>query len=310
MTLPRISFPSGSRRGSALVLVFWCLILLSIAIVGLVEMVELSVEHTTSHDLQVQARALAESGVALGTYPQILKDDPLLLQQVAPGRSFKVNIQSEGARLNLNYILETGHRDVLMNLFTRWGLTLDEANHVIDCLTDWISPTGLRSLNGAVAADYAAAGLPQRPSGKPFVSLDEVSLVMGFELVEKAKPDWQDSFTLWSSGPLNVNEAPAALIAAVFDLDDSRVDPMVNARNGKDGIAGTADDVPIQSMNQLQADLGLSQLQMQTLGNMVSLSDPYRRVESVGQAGQCQVKVSVVTQINATPPQYLLWSEQ
>jgi general secretion pathway protein K len=140
--------------------------------------------------------------------------------------------------------------------------------------------------------------------------LDEVSLVMGFDLVVKAKPDWQDSFTLWSSGPLNVNEAPAALIAAVFDLDESRVDPMVNARNGPDGIAGTADDVPIQSMAQLQADLGLSDLQMQTLGNIVSLSDPCRRVESIGQAGQCQVKVSVVTQINASPPKYLLWSEQ
>jgi type II secretory pathway component PulK len=301
---------SYSQQGSALVLVFWCLILLSIAIVGLVEMVELSVEHTTDHDLQVQARALAESGVALGTYPTILKDDPLLAQQVAPGRSFRVKIGSEGARLNLNYILQTGHRDVLMNLFTRWGLTLDESNHVIDCLTDWISPSGLRSLNGAVAADYAAAGLPQRPSGKPFVSLDEVGLVLGFDLVEKAKPDWRDTFTLWSSGPLNVNEAPAALIAAVFDLEESRVDPMVNARNGRDGIAGTSDDVPLQNMTQLQTYLGLSQLQVQTLGNMISFSDPFRRVESVGQAGQCQVKVSVVTQLQASPPKYLLWSEQ
>ena len=187
---------------------------------------------------------------------------------------------------------------------------MNETNRVIDCLNDWISPTGLRSLNGAAAADYAAAGLPQRPSQKPFVSLDEVSLVLGFDLVEKAKPDWRDNFTLWSNGPLNVNEAPASLIAAVFDLDESRVDPMVNARNGKDGIAGTADDVPIQNITQLQTYLGLSALQVTTLGNMISFSDPYRRIESVGQAGQCQVKISVVTQLNSAPPQYLLWSEQ
>jgi len=71
------------------------------------------------------------------------------------------------------------------------------------------------------------------PSYKPFVSYDEVELVMGMDAVQKARPDWRESFTLWSGGPLNINEAPPDLIAAVFSLDASRVGFFTSARNGR-----------------------------------------------------------------------------
>jgi type II secretory pathway component PulK len=299
----------SSRRGSALILVLWCLILLGIAVFGVVEMVELSVEHTSGAEARVQARALALSGLAFGLEPQLLKDDPLLAQKTAPGESFAVTIQSEGARLNLNYVLMSGHREILVNLFTQWGLKLDEADRAADCLYDWITPGDLRSLNGAKANDYAAAGLTQRPTGQPFASFDEVELVMGMDAVEKARSNWQDSFTLWSNGPLNVNEAPAQLIAAVFGLDPQRVEVFTEARNGRDGIAGTADDVPVTSLSTLQGQLAISPLAMQALASEVSLSDPTRRVESVGQAEGRRVIISVVTHLNTSPIQYLLWSE-
>jgi len=76
------------------------------------------------------------------------------------------------------------------------------------------------------------------------------------DLLEKARPNWQDSFTLWSSGPLNVNEAPAQLIAAVFSLDPQRVAFFTKTRDGRDGIAGTADDVPVSNLTTFQAELG------------------------------------------------------
>jgi general secretion pathway protein K len=298
------------RRGSALILVLWCLLLLGMAVFGVVEMVELSVEHTSKSELILQARALATSGLAIGLSPQLLRDDPLLSQNPEPGRQFKVTIRSEGARLNLNHVLQSGHREILVNLFTRWGLHQDEADRVADCLYDWITPGDLRSLNGAKAADYQKAGLDQVPTYKPFVSLEEVDLVMNMNLLDKAKPDWADSFTLWSSGPLNVNEAPAELIAAVFDLDPTRVVFFTDARNGKDGIPGTSDDVSVKNMASLQQQLGLDELTVKALGGQISFNDPNRRVESVGQADGTQVMISVVTPLNSTPIQYLVWSEQ
>jgi len=291
-------------------MVLWCLLLLGMVVLGVIEMVELSVEHTTHMEYAMDARALASSGLALGLNPQLLKDDPLLSQKVAPDRGFNVTIGSEGARLNLNYVLLSGHREILENLFTRWGLKDSDAEHVIDCLYDWITPGDLRSLNGAKAADYQNAGLKQRPSYQPFVSFDEVEEVMGMDLLDKAKPNWQDSFSLWSKGPLDVSEAPPELIAAVFGMDPERVATFTDTRNGRDGIAGTVDDVPIVDLRTFQSQLGISDLAMQTLGNQIVLKDPTRRVKSVGQAGGTQVIISVVTQLGTSPPQYLLWSEQ
>jgi type II secretory pathway component PulK len=303
-------YPCASRRGSALILVFWCLLLLGMAVFGVVEMVELSVEHTSHQERALEARGLALSGLALGLCPQLLKDDPLLFQTPSSGHQFKATIGSEGARLNLNFVLQSNHREILENLFTQWGLPVDQADHVADCLYDWVTPGDLKSLDGAKADDYARAGLPQRPTYKPFDSFDEVRLVIGVDLLDKVNPNWEDSFTLWSSGPLNLNEAPPELIAAVFSLDPKHVAFFTNERNGKDGIAGTSDDVPIANMNAVAVELGISPLAMKTLGNQISLTDPNRRVESVGQVQGTQVMITVVTRLNATPVQYFLWSEQ
>jgi general secretion pathway protein K len=307
-----VNFPElrGSESGSALILVFWCLLLLGMAVFAVVELVQLSVEHSANREMALEARALAASGVALGLNAQLLKDDPLFLQKPSPHHQFQVKIQSEGARLNLNSLLISGHRDVLVSLFTQWGLKMEEADHAATSLYDWVTPGDLHSLNGAKAADYERAGLPQRPTHQPFTSLEEVALVMGMDRVASMKPDWQDSFTLWSEGPLDMNEAPADLIAALFGIDPARVQFFTEARNGRDGIPGTLDDVPVKDAPTLEADLGLSDQQMKQMISLITFGDATRRIESIGQAGDSQVTISVVTHLNSTPPQYLLWSEQ
>jgi general secretion pathway protein K len=299
-----------SRSGSALIIVLWALLLLGMAVFGVVDMVELSVEHTTHSEQALDARGLALSGLALGLNPQLLRDDPLLHQAPTTLQNFNVTIQSEGARLNLNYILRTNHREILVNLFTQWGLKIDQAESVADCMYDWVTPGDLKSLNGAKANDYAQAGLTQRPTYQPFVDFDEVKLVMNAGLLDKVKSNWEDSFTLWSSGPLNVNEAPPELIAAVFSLDPKRVAFFTDARNGRDKIAGTSDDVPVSSADNFAAQLGIGTTTMTTLGGQISLRDANRRIESVGQAEGTQVTISVVTRLSSTPIEYFLWSEQ
>lgn len=299
-----------SRRGSALVLVLWALLLLGIAVFGVVEMVELSVQHTSHLERELDARGLALSGVALGCDPQLLKDDPLFHQTPVEGEKLDVTIESAGARMNLNYVLLSKHKEILENLFSQWGVPLDQAQHVAECLYDWVTPGDLKSLNGAKAADYEQAGLPQRPSYQPFQTLEEVDLVMGMDIIDKAKPDWKKSFTLWSAGQLDIKEAPPDLIAAVFGIDPQRTAMFVQTRNGRDGIAGTLDDVQIPSMSVFQSMLGLTNLQIETYGNQISFGSPNRLVESVGQAGGARVTISVVTRLNTSPIQYFLWSEQ
>jgi type II secretory pathway component PulK len=291
-------------------LVLWALLLLGMAIFGVVELVGLSVDHATYQERALDARGLALSGLALGFNPQLMKDDPILNQTAGPGRYYQASFGSEGARLNLNYVLLSKNQTILVNLFTQWGLSVDQATHVADCMYDWVTPGDLKSLDGAKAQDYVNANLPQLPTYQPFDSFDEVALVMDFAVVEKVRPNWQDSFTLWSNGPLNVNEAPPELIAAVFGLEPQRVAMWTSARNGRDGIAGTADDVPVNSLTTFAGELGITQMQQETLGNQVSFSDPNRRVVSIGVSNGVQVKISVVTRLNSSPIQYFLWSEQ
>jgi type II secretory pathway component PulK len=297
-------------RGSALILVLWCLLLLGMAIFGVIGFVELSADHAVWGEQRLDARMEALSGVAVGLQPQLQKDDPILNQKMDGGASYKVQLYSEGARLNPNYILLSGHREILVNLFTRWGMKIEQADQVVDCLYDWITPGAQRSLNGAKDADYAQADLPPRPTHRPFASFEEMKLVMGMDALVQLKPDWENSMTLWSKGPLNVQEAPAELIAAVFGLEDSRVEFFTQARNGNDGIVGTADDMPVKDVAALQSSLGIDEVRMQALTAQVVFGDDTRRVESVGQARGVQVMISVVTRLNTSPPQFLLWSEQ
>jgi len=301
---------SKSRCGSALMLVMWALLLLTMAVFSVVELVDLSVDHASFQQRALDARGLALSGLALGLNPQLLKDDPILEQAAGPARGFKATFGSEGARMNINYVLLSKNKQILINLFSQWGVSADQATHVVDCMYDWVTPGDLKSLDGAKAQDYINAGLPQVPTYAPFDSFDEITQVMDFSIIEKARPNWEDSFTLWSMGPLNVNEAPPDLIAAVFSLDPERVGMWTSARNGRDGIPGTADDVPVNSLTTFAGQLGVTQLQQQTLANQIDFNDPNRRVESVGVSQGTQVKISVVTRLNSSPIQYFLWSEQ
>jgi general secretion pathway protein K len=312
-SFPHSSFRAGApagRRGSALLLVLWALLLLGMAVFGVVEMVELSVQKTSHDERALDARGLALSGVALGSNPQLLKDDPLFHQKPEAAKTMDVTIESSGARMNLNYVLLSKHKEILENLFSQWGVPLDQAQRVAECMYDWVTPGDLKSLNGAKALDYEQAGLPQRPTYQAFQTLEEVDLVMGMDIIDKAKPDWKDSFTLWSSGPLDIKEAPADLIAAVFGIDPQRVTLFTSMRNGRDGIPGTSDDVQIGSLTQLEGQLGLSALQIQTYGNQLSFGSPLRRITSVGAAGGAPATISVVTRLNTSPIQYFLWSEQ
>ncbi len=85
---------------------------------------------------------------------------------------------------------------------------------------------------------------------------------------------------------------------------------LTNARNGQDKIAGTSDDIPIKDLATLTGELGVGDEAAKKLSGEISFEDPNRRVESVGQAEGAQVMISVVTKLNSSPIQYLLWSEQ
>ncbi len=285
-----------AARGSALLVVLWVIALLSFLIVTSMMVVMQDVETVAARRLVFRAHQLAEAGLAIGANPAVKSGDPLLRKQVGYGESYEVNITTEESRLNIGALLTEERRPVLERLFGSWGLRPPEVQAVVDALMDWVDPDDFKRLTGAESRDYKKDGFSDRPYNRPFQSLDEVTLVRGMELVAQANPAWREAFTLWGGGALDINEAPAELIAIVADVPLSAARTLVTARNGPDGIPHTDDDEPMKSLDEAMVLLGARAGPQPGGAGMFTLRGTVTRVDSVGRAGACTRRISVVMQ--------------
>ncbi|MGB8354953.1 MAG: hypothetical protein WCD79_13745, partial [Chthoniobacteraceae bacterium] len=213
----------SSLQASALLMVLWGITMMSVTVLGVVEYVHYDLEETTTLEKNFRARQLAEAGLAIGLHPLIKRGDKLLIQTIRSGESFEAHVSSEGARLNINTIIQTAQWQILHNLFVAWGLKESDAVQVADAFQTWtradkwleLAPTQTGTA-GLVVTGQPGAQLAQHLFG----SIEEMPLIPGFEMVEAAKPDWKNYFTVWSDGPLDMNEAPWDLIQAVCGVGE------------------------------------------------------------------------------------------
>jgi len=300
---------SSRKKASALILVLWAVSLMSLAVLGVVEFADLGFQESATRAKDFRALQLAESGVALGVHPQVRKTDSILQQDLGSGESLAVKLKSEGARLNINYILANKQQQELFDLFQLWGVSSDDATHAVECLQDWVDADSEKRLNGAEQPDYAAIGHPDYPPNRPFQSVDEMELVIGMDAVIKAKPDWKDSFTVWSDGKLDLNEASAELIQVVCNVGSEQAENLVKRRLGSDGLPDTDDDYTFTSMGDVRSTLGVPESVFKNVENRVTLHSNYRRIESTGSLGTYSKTLVVVVRLNSNPIRYLAWIE-
>lgn len=219
------------RRASALLLALWAVVFVSFTVIGVARMVQASQEESTSLSQLFQARQIARNAATLATHPNIEEGDPILKGKSDLGGTYEVKLVSEGARLNINEVLKKGNREILERLFEKWEVPENEAATAIDSLLDWVDADPHTRLNGA-EQDYYQQQTPNSkfPDNQPFAAVEDMAYVRGMEAVTARKPDWQDSFTVWSDGRLDVNDAPAELIQAVFDVTESQAEQLVAVR--------------------------------------------------------------------------------
>lgn len=299
----------NTRRGSALLAVLWVIAFLAFLVITAMMVTMQGVETVTSRQLVFRARQLAEAGVAIGAHPAVKPDDPLLHRRVSATESYDVNITSEEGRLNLNAMLTEERRPVLERLFTSWGLAEIDAEALVDAMMDWVDNDEFKRLKGAEKKDYEDAGFKGRPFNRPFASLDEVMLVRGMDALAELQPRWREAFTLWGQGQLDVNEAPAELLAIMAGTPMHLAEALVAARDGRDGIPHTEDDQPLQSVDEALTLLGVPQQQAPLVAGMITLRGATMRVESIGTAGDYSRGVAVVLQKGAAAGDIMEWRE-
>lgn len=292
--IPSTRVPSGRTAGSALLIMLWAVALLSATTLGLAVYLQSGLDEDAARSKAFRARQLAESGLAVGMHDAVDRGDPVLSQSPGPGESFRVRILSEGSRVNINQAIQNEDDTTLLDLFTAWGLDLDQAERVIDSLRDWVDEDDLTRLAGFEYRDYAAIGQPQLPRNEPFRSVEEMALCRGMELIEAARPDWRDAFTTWGDGKIDVNDAGVEILVAGGGLSEAMAQSVVDSRVGLDGVPDTEDDLVFESLDQFRVFLGLGDLAFQSIQDRLTTSSSIERITSTGQVGDIRRTLTAV----------------
>ena len=285
------------QRGATMVAVFWIMAVMGLAIVASVRVSRYQMEVVSSQVAGIEARQYAEMGIAIAANPKVEIWDPMLKQPFENGSGFEVQIRSEGGRFNINYILMSQDKVLMRNIFDHWGIDLDVSSEITDALLDWIDSDDDIQLNGAEVDWYEGQGFGEmRPFNRPFYDLDEMRLVRGMDIVEAANPRWRDWFTVWSSGGLDVNEAPAEYLAIAADGNVEEAVAIVEIIDGPDGIRRTEDDQQLgaaEFMNQM----GMSPDDQAQFGARFNpQAEQVTRIESIGFSGDVRRKIVLIIQ--------------
>lgn len=283
------------QRGATMVAVFWIMAVMGLAIVASLRVARYQMEVVSSQVAGIEARQYAEMGIAIAINPKVEKWDPLLGQTFPNGSGYNAQIRSEGGRFNINYILMAEDKMLLRQIFVYWGVDFDVASEIADALTDWIDPNDDIQLNGAEFEWYEGQGFKGRPFNRPFYDLDEMRLVRGMDVIEAANPRWRNWFTVWSSGGLDVNEAPAEFLAVAADGNIEEARAVVEIIDGPDGIRRTLDDQPMETQAVME-QLGMSPDEQQQFGSRFGKDDQTTRIESIGFSGSVKRKIVLIVQ--------------
>jgi type II secretory pathway component PulK len=291
--------------------VLWLIAILAMACMTALRVISFDMELATAKIHGSRARQIAEMGIAVGSNPAVKRSDPILRQlDGEAGEGFEVRVISEGGRFNINAILLQDDKTLLREMFSNWGLDLEESQAVADALGDWVDADDNVALNGAEVKEYEAAGRVNQPFNRPFYDLSEVRLVRGMDLVEAVRPDWRDWFTIWSGGALDLNEAPAELIAAAAECPVEQAEIIPETVCGTDGLRDTEDDVPFQNAAAALDLLGVEVNGRPDLARRFTVNDPTTRIESIGHAEGAKRKISIIVRNRTGKPALLERTEE
>ncbi len=302
----------------ALPMVLWAIALLTSVTLLLAGIIQGWIGEETREGKQFRARQQALSGIAVALNAGIQPGDPLLTQHTRENdEGYKVVIKDESGLINPNILLSAvpDRRDLLQQLFSAWKLDINQSDTAADSLYDWQSTSPFRSLHGAKKADYEAVGRSALPPGTPFASPAEMALVLGFEPVMKARPDWRSFFTTYYNGKINILHAPKPVLTDLLGLSPPQADQWIALRAGKDGIEGTSDDLKVDSIAQAADLIGANGVQRALMLSVCDVTGSVLRVESSGFCNGISHLITVVYARGSTdnpqsPGNLLGWFEQ
>ncbi len=294
------------EAGSALLAVFWAIAILSLSISGWFFWLQQRVQAHGEEWRAVEALAMAHSGYSVAMNPKVDRYSSLLQAEVAPGVGFRAEVESEGGRINLAWVL-TGNDRARLNFFKQWlelviGIEPIARDRLMDCLLDYVDADNIPRISGQEDnKDY-------HPANRMIQSLDELERIPGMEPL-LAYPGWRDLLTLESSGPLDLMEITEDVLRLLPGFGDAQVQRWVQLRAGLDGVLHTEDDPKFPGADQVRAALGFSPKQWEHLAPLVTINERTLRIRSEGHSGKVVRQLQVVVRKGTGNPQIRSWIE-
>ncbi len=286
--------------------VFWAVIVLTMAVSGWFFWLQQRVQQHSLDTRAVEALAMAHSGIAVALNPKVDRYSSVLQAEVAPGIGYRVNIESEGGRINLAWMLSgTDHSRI--NLLKQWleyiiGMEPIDIGRLIDCLQDYVDADNIARPNGQEdSKDY-------HPANRMIQSLEELKRIPGMEPL-LAYPGWQDLLTLESSGPIDLMEAPEELLRLLPGFGEGQVQRWLQIRAGQDQVLHTEDDPKFTGADQVRQALAFDVKRWERLAPLVTVNEQTIRIRAEGYSGKVIRQVQVVVRKGTGTPQIRSWTE-
>ncbi|MFH1148517.1 MAG: general secretion pathway protein GspK [Pseudomonadota bacterium] len=308
--------PALKKNGIALIAVLWVIALLTVMALEFSYAMRTEVDIWTNYKDELKGYFLARAGVerALLEITRFHKTGTAVLAQengeeekpeeenelwVPDGSphevsmnegDFKVSVEDEGGKLNINRASEDALRDLMGNL----DIPPEEAGIIADSILDWRDQDNLHRLNGAEDDYYAALPDPYECKDGEFDAVEELLLVKGItpEIYRK----FADKLTVYTQNDtINVNTASPAVLRWVIP-DNQIVDQILEQR-------------PFQTPQELQIVKG----DTTTLAPVgISSSSGFYTVKSTGRIKGSKIARSVkaVVQIKGPESSIVTWTDR
>ena len=298
-------FRQNQIRGAALMLSLWALFLLSAVVISWALDIDSRISISGNANRALEAEAMACSGTEIALHPAVKAGSRVLKGGFGKNQRYDVKITGEGGRFNLNWLL-AGENPTRLEMLRKYlelkGVDLNERDRMIDCLLDWVDPDNLVRLNGAESeGDY-------QPANELLTRIEDLKKVKGWSDFT-ASADWQDDFTLNSTGPVDVAWASRTVLLALPGMTDQIVDRFLEMRRGPDKLDGTEDDLQLQSLEDVRIAFGLSPEQFSAISAMIGFRDPVVRITSTGKSAQVTRVVQMVVRKSGDVAQLISWKE-
>jgi general secretion pathway protein K len=320
------------ERGAILIVVLWVILAVSLLAISFSASIRTEVDAARNVVEQKQAYYLARAGIEYAVY-EVLEVQSAFYQSergvqqdldVMPdvmrglvtlrlsGGTAVVEIGDETGKINVNQVPD----HLIFNLLIMIGVESSQADVITDSIMDWIDPDDFVRGYGAESAYYQSLDPPYFARNSFFEVPEELLLIQGVTpaiyygkkgLTDSGDPieyyGLQNYLTTFSaSGRINVNSAPAAVLAAIPGLDYSSAVAIEAMRR----------EMPLIDLSEIsQVIPGLSG---EALGHLAILQSNIYSIRSkgVGTGSNATSQIRAVVRVDGSGPKgyaILYWNE-